>query len=248
MEDKNRPAEEGKKTKSLAEQLADEAFGAEQHNPSPQQPSKPEEPASYKDIFSGTYKEQTPKEPSRFDEWGDEVSKAAGQAGQKAQEISEKVGKRVLEASDEINKRLEEKGSAFLGKAQAAGEKLMGKFDDLLEKANQEANAASFDDMTAEARRMQEELEAKVKARGQRSNTENVQRDREKGPLGGFESFFDKASRYADGDYSDDGPHGLRKDPDYKPKKNEGKVKGFEDLDGDGDEIIDDAIIDDDGQ
>ena len=36
----------------------------------------------------------------------------------------------------------------------------------------------------------------------------------------------------------------IKKDPDYKPKEKEGKVRGFEDQDGDGDEIIDDAIID----
>jgi hypothetical protein len=66
-----------------------------------------------------------------------------------------------------------------------------------------------------------------------------------------MDSFFDKAERYASGDYADEGtPAGkdvtIRKDPDYKPKENTGKVKGFDDLDGDGDEIIDDAILDDD--
>ena len=36
----------------------------------------------------------------------------------------------------------------------------------------------------------------------------------------------------------------MKENPDYKPKKDDGKATGFDDLDGDGDEIIDDAIID----
>jgi len=56
--------------------------------------------------------------------------------------------------------------------------------------------------------------------------------------------FFEKADQFANGEY-DAAQKGKitieQKEPVEKPAK--GPVKGFEDLDGDGDEIIDDAII-----
>jgi len=75
--------------------------------------------------------------------------------------------------------------------------------------------------------------------------------------LDGQDDFFEKAQRFADGDYHNtgakkdqpirkEGDIEIRQNPEYQKRVNEGKVKGFEDLDGDGDEIIDDAIILDD--
>lgn len=73
--------------------------------------------------------------------------------------------------------------------------------------------------------------------------------------LEGQDDFFARAQRFADGDYHNTGTEQpkqkvgdfeIRRDPDYQKPKNEGTVKGFEDMDGDGDEIIDDAIILDD--
>lgn len=75
--------------------------------------------------------------------------------------------------------------------------------------------------------------------------------------LDGQDDFFERAKRFADGDYHNTGSKDgapikkegdieIRQNPDYQKPVNEGKVKGFEDLDGDGDEIIDDAIILDD--
>lgn len=66
-----------------------------------------------------------------------------------------------------------------------------------------------------------------------------------------MDSFFDKAECYVLGDYVDEGILAgkdviICKDLDYKFKLNIGKVKGFDDFDGDGDEIIDDVILDDD--
>ena len=72
--------------------------------------------------------------------------------------------------------------------------------------------------------------------------------------LDGQDDFFAKADRFARGDYHntgkdpadeviEEGNIEIRQNPDYVKPVNEGKVKGFEDLDGDSDEIIDDAII-----
>jgi len=68
--------------------------------------------------------------------------------------------------------------------------------------------------------------------------------------LNKHESFWDKAKLFAEGDHHMKGKQPkpgemtIGENPDYKaPGK--GKVKGFDDGDGDGDELIDDAIIDD---
>ena len=64
--------------------------------------------------------------------------------------------------------------------------------------------------------------------------------------LDGKDDFFSKANQYADGDYGafDDGKPKIVKNEDVvEPLQKPGKAAGFEDLDGDGDEIIDDAIM-----
>ena len=78
--------------------------------------------------------------------------------------------------------------------------------------------------------------------------------DNVKGSLmDGHDDFFEKASKYADGDYHNQGTMDtqmgdvtIKKNPDYIQPEPKGSVKGFEDLDGDGDELIDDAIVLDD--
>ena len=70
---------------------------------------------------------------------------------------------------------------------------------------------------------------------------------REQGPLIKDDDFFSKASKYAEGDYSMGKPVILKKDGEQTPPDkpvDERKAYGFEDADGDGNEFIDDAIID----
>jgi ElaB/YqjD/DUF883 family membrane-anchored ribosome-binding protein len=271
LDDEYRPKVKKKaaEARGFAEELVNEAFNSTQKpedlkNDDMDDKKKEEKPSeeepSFEDIFTGktTPPEEEPRstekgpgQRTKFDEFSEEFSKAAGEAGRKAADVSERVGKRVIDASDKINERLFEEGEKLWDKAKEKGSSFMDRFEDLVDKANEEAEKESMDDLTEKAKAMDEELERRVKERGQRSNAENLERDRKKGPLGGMDSFFDKAERYASGDYADEGtPAGkdvtIRKDPDYKPKENTGKVKGFDDLDGDGDEIIDDAILDDD--
>lgn len=273
LDDEYRPKvqKKAREAKGFAEELVNEAFKSTE---TPEEETKtrntntmdddkndkgqPEEAPSFEDIFTGktTPPEAEPeKEKSdrkkKFDEFSEEFSKAAGEAGEKAAEISERVGKKVLDASDKINERLFDEGEKLWGKAKEKGSSFMDRFEGFVDKANEEAEKESIDDLTKEAKAMDEELERRVKERGQRSNAENLERDRRKDPMGGMDSFFDKAERFAEGDYTGEGVASgkdmtIRKDPDYKPKENTGKVKGFDDLDGDGDEIIDDAILDDD--
>ena len=273
LDEEYRPKVEKKarEAKSFAEELVNDAFNStapseentETKNKQTMDDKKkseeePKEEPSFEDIFSG--KAQPPEdEPEKeaserrkqFDAFSEEFSRAAGEAGEQAAELSERVGKKVLDASDKINERLFDEGEKLWDKAKKKGSGFMDRFEGFVDKANEEAEKESMDDLTDKAKAMDEELERRVKERGQRSNAENLERDRKKDPLGGMDSFFDKAGRFAEGDYTDEGSTSgedltIRRDPDYKPKENTGKVKGFDDLDGDGDEIIDDAILDDD--
>jgi hypothetical protein len=263
--------------RSFAEELVDEAWKKgetwlkdEQTSEEPAKEEKPKDPpkaekretTDFSETFSGKqpyeFKEEEdgpaeddsaegPKRNAAMNEAKEEFYRVAGEVGRKAGEFSERVGEQVLRKSDEINAKLSEQGAKAWEKAQEVGGRLMHRFDELVDKANEEAAKESMDELTKQAKEMDDELERRVKERGKRSNVENLERDSKEGTLGGFDSFFDKAERYAEGDYHNRGEEDIRigKDPDYKPKDKTGTVKGFEDLDGDGDEIIDDAIIDD---
>jgi ElaB/YqjD/DUF883 family membrane-anchored ribosome-binding protein len=251
--------------RSFAEELVNEAWSdkkaekpeAEKPEEEQDQEGASQKATDYSETFSGKnpyeFGEDTGKktadsqEKSRFDEASEEFYRLAGEAGQKAQDLSERVGEQVLRKSDAINARLSEEGAKAWEKAQEVGGKFKKRFDELVEKANQEAaKEQSMEDLSKEAQATEDELEQRVKERAKRSNAENLRRDEKEGPLGGFDSFFDKAERYAEGDYHNEGGKDMNigQDPDYKPKENKGRVKGFEDRDGDGDEIIDDAILD----
>ncbi len=117
-----------------------------------------------------------------------------------------------------------------------------------------------MDNILDEASKLSADLEEKTASsedssfeEGENEGSPEVGYDKLKGSLlDGQDDFFAKAQRYADGDYFDEKSSlsdeeedemKITKDPDYKKEESEGTVYGFEDMDGDGDEIIDDAII-----
>ena len=179
---------------------------------------------------------------------GEEVYEKGEALAEKVGEKVEKVGGKVLDAADDIGEVLKEKAGDLFDKAKDAGGKFQDKAESLFEKAQQEAaaEAESIDEIVEKTKKMGEELKQKVQDRASGIKEDDSL-------LGGTDSFFDRASRFADGDYHNEGAKSrtgdmeIKKDPDYKPKElSEGTVGGFEDLDGDGNEIIDDAIIDED--
>ena len=91
--------------------------------------------------------------------------------------------------------------------------------------------------------------EAEELARKAQERADKALENTKGGLLDDKDDFFSKADRFARGDYHNKGGKDMQieQDPDYQRKKNEGKAAGFEDHDGDGDEIIDDAVLDDDG-
>ena len=68
----------------------------------------------------------------------------------------------------------------------------------------------------------------------------------EKSTLEGKDDFFAKADRYARGDFQKEGAINIVDAEKTEPVEKEpfkGDIHGFDDADGDGDPLIDDAII-----
>ncbi|MCB9276414.1 MAG: hypothetical protein H6564_20440 [Lewinellaceae bacterium] len=191
-----------------------------------------------------------PKPEGKTGKTGEKLKGMAEEAGKKVAGFSEKVGKEVLDQGEKAWEKFqdasEQVGKKIMDVSEDVGGKITGKFNELVEKANEEAARESLDDTTDKAREASEALERRVQERSAKSNVENLKEDAGKGPLGGFDSFFDRAQRFAEGDYHNEGGKDVKiqQDPEYKPAGKTGSVKGFEDLDGDGDEIVDDAILD----
>ncbi len=155
---------------------------------------------------------------------------------QKAGSFTESVGEKVLDKGGEMTEKFgevsESVGSKVLDvkdklveKAQEVTGKLGEKLDETMEKA--EAFHAE------EAKKHQGEFaEHDLNAEGSL--------------LEGTDSFFDKADKFADGDHAafSEGKITVQENIE-KELKDPAKAAGFTDLDGDGNELIDDAIIED---
>ena len=216
--------------------LADDELTASEANP------QDEDAIDFEAGLKDTPTEKQPKEPSAFAQASDEVLNQAAKAGheakEKLKEVSEKVGEQVLK-----------KGGEWLDKANAAGADLKGKtsekLGDLAQRAKEAAERESLDDAIAKAKEAQEQAEARSRA----FDGKEQDRDTSDSTLSGTDSFFDRAERFAQGDYQNEGGKKMRiqDDPDYqKEDKTGGTLHGFTDEDGDGDPLIDDAILDDD--
>lgn len=147
---------------------------------------------------------------------GSVVMDKGGDALDKGKVVAEDLGSKVLDVKDTV-----------VEKAMDVKDKLGDKFDETLAKA--------------------EKFEAEEAAKPKREFGETTI-DTGGSLLEGTDDFFSKADRFADGDYgavSEGKTKILEERLDITPK-DPGKAAGFIDLDGDGDEIVDDAIIIDD--
>jgi hypothetical protein len=210
---------------------------------------------------------ETSKEHTAFsEEFGEEpVSKA----GNKTAESLENLGKKVLEKSDEINEKLADKAGETWEKTKDYSEKIGGmlfeKGSDLYEKAKKyaEESGEKLEDLIEKANKAAQEAEDKVNQKG--TEFSDKVHDTKETFFDKHDDFFSKAQRYADGDHHafDKKPrvivnpdqkqnestskeerfNELLEGPDDKPKNNKGSIKGFDDSDGDGDSLIDDAIV-----
>jgi len=166
---------------------------------------------------------------------GDKVLTAGEEFMEKAANVSEKVGTKVLEkGSDMLDSagELSEKVGAkamdikddIAGKAQVAAEKIEEKFDETMAKAEK---------MAAE------------EAANPTGEFSKETLDTGGSLLEGTDDFFSKAAQFGDGDYNafDEGKTILQDERVELPKAEVARAAGFTDLDGDGNEMIDDAIL-----
>ncbi len=164
-----------------------------------------------------------PKEPSAFREAADGTLDSAARAGLKAKEVAGKLGDQALDRAAKI------------------GADLKGKADNFIEHANREAEKMKAEEAIVRAKAAAAQAEARARA------FDNKEGERKTGAstLDGTDSFFDRADRFARGDYHDEGGKDMRiqDDPDYQPRKKSNLIAGFNDADNDGDSLIDDAII-----
>ncbi|RMF01399.1 MAG: hypothetical protein D6772_04840, partial [Bacteroidetes bacterium] len=84
-------------------------------------------------------------------------------------------------------------------------------------------------------------------ARQAKERADNALKNTKDSLLEDKDDFFARAERFAKGDYHNEGGKAvsLSEDPTHEAKPKGGSVTGLEDGDGDGDALIDDAIIDD---
>jgi hypothetical protein len=169
------------------------------------------------------------------------AAKAGAGLKDKAGDLAEKVG----DVSEVVGAKVIKKGDEVLGRAAELGADLKSKADDFIDHANVEAEKMKLEDTIEEAKRAAAQAEARARA----FDGKEAARDTSESTLSGTDSFFDRAARFADGDYANEGGKDMRiqDNPDAKPKEKGGKIAGFLDADGDGDSLIDDAeIVDED--
>jgi len=160
----------------------------------------------------------------------DAAAKAGLAARDKIADVSESVGKVVIEKGDDL-----------LNRAAEAGASAKDKFDDFVDHANVEAEKMRMEDAIEDARAAAEQAEARARA----FDGKEAARDTSDSVLSGTDSFFDRAAKFADGDYHNDPTRAsiVPKDPEPPAKPEGGLIAGFLDADGDGDSLIDDAVI-----
>ena len=174
-----------------------------------------------KNILDDAGSSETAQKAGDFTEKvGKKVMEVGGDAAEKAADLSEKVGDKVIKAKD-----------AIMGKAEEIGDKLSDKYDETYEKAKAM------------------EAEEALNPKGEFADTKL---DAGGSLLEGSDDFFAKAERFAEGEYHDKdkvviGDAEITK-PEGAKEKEMAKLAGFEDADGDGNDLVDDAIIVEDDQ
>ena len=171
---------------------------------------------------------------SSLDSMSEKIQHTASDFADKAADVSEKIGTTVF---GEDNETLD-KAKEF---TEEVGKKVIEAKDKLIDKA--EEIKAEIDKKIDETIIKAKEDEAKDKFEKE-NRASTPPSDHGDSTLDDKDDFFSKAEKYADGDYTafTEGNITIDKSGQTKPKS-ESKAAGFEDLDGDGNEIVDDAII-----
>ena len=159
--------------------------------------------------------------------------------------FTEEVGKRVIEGTEKLGKTVLEKADDLADKAgdiaESVGKKVMEGSETLKDKAKDavEYLDRKLDETTEKAK----ELDAELNKNDQDGDGfADQQADLSKSTLDSTDDFFEKAKKFAEGKPMEDKTV-LSDKRDESVEKPTYTTYGFEDGDGDGNEIIDDAII-----
>lgn len=155
--------------------------------------------------------------------------------GEKTLEKAEDLGNKVLEATEGL-------GEKFESLSEKVGKKALETKDHLVDKAK---DAAQYIDQKLDETMVKaKELDAELNKNDQDGDGfADTPADLSKSTLSGTDDFFEKAKRFADGEPLEDKVK-IEKPSDTNVKGPEYSAYGMEDLDGDGNELVDDAIID----
>lgn len=158
-------------------------------------------------------------------EKGGEVLDKAVEASDQFWEKAEEVGKQVAEEGGKLSEKAKDM-------AKDVGDKISAKMDEMLEKAEELDKT-----IEAEDRAMDSDGDgfADIPTHEKLRQQGSLLKDKD--------DFWSKAESFAAGDYTMGKAKVVGTDDSVEPKSDDGDLKGFEDLDGDGDALMDDAII-----
>lgn len=179
------------------------------------------------------------------EELGSKVMEKANEVSGKIFDSSGDVSEQIMHKVEDIGGKVMEAGGDLWEKAKNFGGSVVDKANEMVEKANEAAaKEGNLDDTLKKAQEMGDEIEQKAKGAGGFVHDPINTKD---SLLENKDSFFEKARRFAEGDYDGTGGPKVTKSTEPTPPAppKEGKTKGFDDLDGDGNDIVDDAIVED---
>ncbi len=162
---------------------------------------------------------------------------------------TDRIRKSSLEdRQEESSKGEAERTSSKKSHSQSESDSERDRFSESMEDLKNRASAAGskvkkgMDEFLDDVKKKSDELDRIEEEEAKKYSGPLKYRD--KSLLDDKDDFFKKASAFADGrPMPDEKPEVVKKKSDDKKSEDKRKVYGFEDLDGDGDEIIDDAII-----
>ena len=253
------------KAEELFEKSPQEKAAATSTPPAPETPVAPpvhqaaataQQPLDFSTIDHPDEPEQKPAEKSPVEKMGEKVIGSALEAGAKAEKVAEEIGHKVLDAgeiavekfketAEQVGGQVLEKGGELWERAKEFGSHLLHKAEEMSHKAEKEAAAegpGKLDELIRKAKEMGDKIEEKAKDKD-RHFTDIIQENKTS-TLDKKDDFFAKAKKFADGDYgSVRSKPEIGKDPNFQSGQKSGKTHGFDDQDGDGEDLIDDAIV-----
>jgi len=176
---------------------------------------------------------------------GSKKFEQAKKAGSEAFDQAKKTGGEVLDKAVDMSDKVWEKAEEIGEKVAEAD--IPGKAKDLVDKVTEKVNT-KMDDMLKKAEELDETIEEERKAMDADddgyADIPTHQKLRDQGSLiDDKDDFWSKADSFAAGDYSMGKARVVGTDDTMNEDTDDGPLKGFADNDGDGDPLMDDAII-----